>query len=258
MLMVMGLSLVRRAKSFLPAVTMTTRRPPGGSAKHCEVKLTPTERANEVNVLAELEKIGAVFTDKHFVYTSGKHGTGYINMDMMFPYTALVADICVELAAPFAGQFDTVAAPATGGIVLAVLTARESGKNGVWADKDGNGGFVFERAGFVAQVKGKKVLVVEDLLTTGGSVEKVCREIEKAGGTVVGVSVVCNRGGVTADTLHVPRLEALANVSFTSYELDACAACAASVPIVEDMGHGDDYKNEHPNYIGGYVKLQAE
>ena len=211
-----------------------------------------------MNVLEELEKIGAVFTNKHFVYTSGKHGTGYINIDMMFPYTALVADICAQLTKPFEGEFDTVAAPATGGIVLAVLAARESGKNGVWADKDGSGGFAFERAGFTAQVQDKKVLVVEDLLTTGGSVEKVCREIEKAGGTVVGVSVVCNRGGVTAETLHVPRLEALANVSFDSYEPDACVACKADFPIVENMGHGDDYKKEHPDYAGGYVKLQAE
>ncbi|QQS18147.1 hypothetical protein IPL68_05945 [Candidatus Saccharibacteria bacterium] len=125
-----------------------------------------------MKVLAELEKIGAVFTNKHFVYTSGKHGTGYINMDMMFPHTSLVAEICKELAAPFVGEFDTVVAPATGGIVLAVLTARETATKGVWADKGGESGFWFERAGFAAQVNGKRVLVVEDSVTTGGSVER--------------------------------------------------------------------------------------
>lgn len=221
-----------------------------------EVKLTPTERPNEVNLLAELEKIGAVFTDRHFVYTSGKHGTGYINMDMMFPHTELVAEICRELAAPFSGEFDTVVSPATGGIVLAVLTARETGTKGVWADKAGEGSFEFERAGFTQQVAGKRVLVVEDLLTTGGSVEKVCREVEKAGGSVVGVSVVCNRGGVVAPDLAVPKLTALAEVSFTAIDPADCEACKTNVPIVEDMGHGDDYKKEHPDYAGGYVKLQ--
>lgn len=210
-----------------------------------------------MNILGELEKIGAVFTDKHFVYTSGKHGSGYINMDMMFPHTDLVAQICRELAMPFADDFDTVVAPATGGIVLAVLTARETGTKGVWADKGGESGFVFERAGFVQQVAGKRVLVVEDLLTTGGSVEKVCREVEKVGGTVVGVSVVCNRGGVTAADLAVPQLAALAEVSFTAMDPAECDACKAGVPIVEDMGHGDDYKTEHPDYSGGYIKLQA-
>ncbi len=209
-----------------------------------------------MNILSELESIGAVFSDKHFVYTSGKHGSGYINMDMMFPHTALVSQICQELAAPFKGEFDTVVAPATGGIVLAVLTARETGTKGVWADKDGNGGFEFERAGFVQQVTGKQVLVVEDLLTTGGSVEKVCREVEQAGGTVVGVSVVCNRGNVTAEQLQVTRLQALAEVSFTAYEPADCPECRAGMPIVEDMGHGDDYKKTHPDYPGGYVTLQ--
>lgn len=208
-----------------------------------------------MDVLAELEKIGAVFTGNHFVYASGKHGPGYINMDIIFPHTALVSRLCKDLAAPFAGQFDTVAAPATGGIVLSVLTALNSDVKGVWADKAGDG-FVFERAGFAQQITGKRVLVVEDLLTTGGSVEKVCREIEKAGGTVVGVSVVCNRGGVTAEALAVPRLTALANVSFEAVDPEVCEACAAGIPIVEDMGHGDDYKAEHPDYRGGYITLQ--
>ena len=210
-----------------------------------------------MNVLAELEKIGAVFTGKHFVYTSGKHGSGYINMDMMFPHTELVAQICRELAAPFAGEFETVVAPATGGIVLSVLTARENGTKGVWADKGGESGFWFERAGFTQQVAGKRVLVVEDLLTTGGSVEKVCREVEKVGGKVIGVSVVCNRGGVTAEALQVPQLQALAEVTFTANDAGDCPECQANVPIVEDMGHGDDFKKEHPEYAGGYVKLQS-
>lgn len=208
-----------------------------------------------MDVLAELEKIGAIFTGKHFVYASGKHGSGYINMDIMFPHTELVSKLAKDLAAPFAGQFDTVAAPATGGIVLSVLTALSTGTKGVWADKAGEG-FAFERAGFVEQIKGKRVLVVEDLLTTGGSVEKVCREIEKAGGTVVGVSVVCNRGGVTAEALNVPRLTALANVSFEAVDPGVCELCKSGMPIVEDMGHGDDYKAENPEYPGGYIKLQ--
>lgn len=208
-----------------------------------------------MDVLQELEKIGAIFTGKHFVYASGKHGSGYINMDIMFPNVELVARLCQDLIKPFEGQFDVIAAPATGGIELGVLSALAAKTPGVWADKDHDGGFVFERAGFAEALKGKRVLVVEDLLTTGGSVEKVAREVEKEGGTVVGISVVCNRGGVTAEALSVPRLEMLANVSFTAEEAGGCPLCKEGQPIVDTMGHGDDYKAAHPEYPGGYVSL---
>lgn len=208
-----------------------------------------------MNVLNELENIGAIFTGKHFVYASGKHGSGYINMDIMFPQVELVATLCRDLVKPFEGQFDVVAAPATGGIELGVLSALAANVPGVWADKDDEGGFVFERAGFAETLKDKRVLVVEDLLTTGGSVEKVARQVEKEGGTVIGISVVCNRGSVTAEALNVPRLEALANVQFTAEEPENCPLCKAAQPIVENMGHGDDYKKAHPDYAGKYVRL---
>ena len=209
-----------------------------------------------VDVLAELDRVGAILLDRHFVYKSGKHGSGYINMDTLFPDVALVSAICAELVRPFVDEFDTVASPATGGVVLAFAAASQAGGDvaAVWADKSEDG-FAFERAGFVAQLTDKRVLVVEDLLTTGGSVVGVCREIERHGGTVVGVSAICNRGGVTAEQLGVPRLEALATVSFEAVAEETCPLCAAHVPIVEDVGHGAEYKAEHPDYPGGYVSL---
>jgi orotate phosphoribosyltransferase len=209
-----------------------------------------------IDVLAELDRVGAILLDRHFVYKSGKHGSGYINMDPLFPDVGLVSAIGSELVRPFANEFDTVASPATGGIVLAFAAAAQAGEDvaAVWADKHERG-FAFERAGFVQQLAGKRVLVVEDLLTTGGSVIGVCREVERNGGTLVGVSAICNRGGVTAEQLGVPRLEALASVTFEAVTEEACPLCAAEIPIVEDIGHGAGYKAEHPDFPGGYVTL---
>ena len=212
-----------------------------------------------LDVMAELAQAGAIYTDRHFIYTSGKHGSAYINSDPMFPHVQTVADLCDLLIEPFDKEVDTVAAPATGGIVLGVLSALAFAKKSqsvasVWADKSGSQ-FVFERAGFVEQIKGKRVLVVEDLLNTGGSVEKVCRLVEAHGGTLVGASVVCNRGSSTAESLQVPRLETLANVTMDVYEADACPLCKAKQPIVDDLAHGDKYKANHPGYPGGYVSL---
>jgi orotate phosphoribosyltransferase len=210
-----------------------------------------------MNVMAELEKIGAVFTNKHFVYVSGKHGSGYINMDPLFPETVLLFKLCKQLVEPFVGEFDTVVGPATGGIKLSILASLAAEKAGVWADKDGKGGFVFERQGFATQITGKRVLIVEDLLTTGSSVAKVAQEVEKAGGTVTGISVVCNRGNVKAEDIGAPRINALFKVDFTAQEADECELCANNIPIVENIGHGDEYKSEHPDYAGGYEKLQS-
>jgi orotate phosphoribosyltransferase len=213
-----------------------------------------------IDVLKELERLGAIIENRHFVYTSGKHGSAYINSDPMFPDAGVVAEIADHLVEPFLGRVDTVVAPAVGGIVLTVqcaLAFHRRGENvaSVWADKADGGAFVFERAGFVQHVKGKRVLVVEDLLNTGGSVEKTCRLVEANGGKLVGASVVCNRGSSTPESLQVPELTTLAKVQMDVYEADACPLCAEERPIVDDLSHGDRFKATHPDYPGGYVSL---
>ena len=213
-----------------------------------------------MDILSELDRAGAVLLNRHFVYKSGKHGSGYINLDPVLPDVALMTEICRQLIEPFRGdQIDTVAAPAVGGIALAVLTASQANDEtqkvaAVWADKDGDQ-FVFERAGFVDHLAGKRVLVVEDLLTTGDSARKVCQEAKRHGADVIGVSAICNRGGVTAAQLGVERLHSLAEVSFEAVPADGCELCAGGEPIVTDIGHGDKYQAEHPDYPGGYVNL---
>lgn len=91
-----------------------------------------------MDVLKELDRVGAVLLDRHFVYKSKKHGSGYINMDPLFPDVGLVSSICAQLVQPFEGEFDTVASPATGGVVLAFASAMQTpGRrpSAVWADK---------------------------------------------------------------------------------------------------------------------------
>ncbi len=215
-----------------------------------------------MDVLQELGNARAVLTGRHFVYKSGKHGSGYINMDVVFPDLPLTRRLCELLAEPFREDgIEVVAAPAVGGIVLAAFTALAldgppPGVAAVWADKAGDA-FSFERAGFADRLAGSSVLVVEDLLTTGGSVLKVCRLVEECGGAVRGLSVVCNRGGVTAAQLGVPRLEALTSVDFEAVDESDCELCRTGVPIVADIGHGAGFRARHPDYPGGYVELLA-
>lgn len=214
-----------------------------------------------MDILDTLEERGAILTDYHFVYKSGKHGPHYINMDPVFPDTGLMVAVCNRLGADFAHcDIDTVVGAATGAIPLVTLTAVGIGMRYspypaiAWADKVGDT-FGFLRAGFREQLAGKRVLVVEDLLNTGDTVKKVIEQAQAWGADIVGVSVVCNRGNETAESLGVPRLEALASVSFQVLDEDTCSLCAQNVPIVSDIGHGDWYQQKHPDYAGGYTSL---
>jgi orotate phosphoribosyltransferase len=82
------------------------------------------------------------------------------------------------------------------------------------------------------------VLVVEDILTTGGSARQVVEAVQRQGGSVVGVGALCNRGDVSAATLGAPALFALTAVPLTSYAPEECPLCAAGVPINTRVGKG--------------------
>lgn len=213
-----------------------------------------------MDMLAELAKAGAVYDGHHFVYKKGGHGAAYINIDVIYPDVRRMLNIAAGLTRGIEHDFDVVVGPAVGGVALSVyvgcyLMRHSRDIEAIWADKDG-GDFVFERAAYAARVKGRRVLVVEDLLTTGSSVRSVCDLTRGAGGEVIGVRAICNRGGVTADDLGAP-LVSIADVDFQNYPAEACPLCAANVPIVIDVGHGRQYQEAHPGYAGGWKELLA-
>lgn len=211
-----------------------------------------------MEVLEALESRGAVLLDHHFVYKSGTHGPNYINMDPLFPEVPLVSLLCHKLSHGYKFQrVDTVVGAATGGIPLAVLTAQAmmGSPAAVWADKRGDD-FVFERAGFADHLKDKNVVIVEDLLNTGDTTKKIIAQVREHGGNILGVSVICNRGPETAESLDVPKLFQLSAVDFQVFAADSCSLCEQQVPIVTDIGHGEKFQAANPDYPGGYRRLQ--
>lgn len=216
---------------------------------------------NKMDVPELLTLSGAVSSNQHFIYASGRHGSTYINLDRILPNVGLMASICRELASPYQGKVDVVAGPAVGAIVLAVLTAQALSEGSseipaVWADKEQEGIFRFSRAGFADRLRHQRVLVVEDFITTGGTVAKICREVRSLGGTLVGVSAICNRGGVTAGQLSVQQLNVLAEIDFASFAAEDCPLCADAVSVVVDVGHGAEFRQKHPDYRGGFTAQQ--
>jgi orotate phosphoribosyltransferase len=200
------------------------------------------------DVISILRKVGAVLTDDHFVYTSGKHGSVYINKDAVYPHTEETSQIGKLFAEKFADKdIEVVVGPALGGIILSQWTAYHLSKLtgrevlGVYTEKDEQKNQVFTR-GYDALVKGKRVLVVEDITNTGGSVQKVVANVQAAGATVVAVGVMVNRDPehVTAESMGVP-YAALGELPAVAYDEAACPLCKAGTSINVKVGHGKKY-----------------
>jgi orotate phosphoribosyltransferase len=111
---------------------------------------------------------------------------------------------------------------------------------GVYADKDGDE-FVIKR-GYDEVIRGKKVLVVEDLVTTGGSLRKVIETARGVGAEVIGAVAVCNRGGVEKEAIgNPPEFISMLRVHLDQWPEEKCELCARGIPINTDVGHGKEY-----------------
>lgn len=202
---------------------------------------------NEDEVLELLQKVGA-FRAGHFVLTSGRHAGSYILKDAMYAYTRETSQVCRAIAERFKDAgVEAVIGPAIGAAILSQWTAYHlcelTGREvyGVYADKDGQGGFIIKR-GYDQVVKGKKTLVVEDLVTTGGSLRKVVEASRAAGADVVGAIAICNRGDVTRENVgNPPIFDQLLNVHLDSWEAAECELCEGDIPVNTDIGHGKDF-----------------
>ncbi len=207
------------------------------------------------DVISILRKVKAVLTDDHFVYTSGKHGSVYINKDAVYPHTAETSQIGELFASTFKDMdIDVVAAPAVGGTILSQWTAfhlsRMKGKEilAVYSEKDkgtmasaAESEHVFRR-GYDRLIAGKNVLVIEDLTTTGISVKKVVDAVKAIGGNVVAVGVMVNRnpGQVNGDLVGAP-FTALGVLAAEAFDEAECPLCKEGRPINTKIGHGKKY-----------------
>ncbi|MBI3577651.1 phosphoribosyltransferase [Candidatus Gottesmanbacteria bacterium] len=210
------------------------------------------------DIISILKNIGAVLTDDHFVYTSGKHGSVYINKDALYPHTKETSEVGQMFAEKFKDMdIDVVAAPAVGGTILSQWTAyhlsKLKGKEilSAYTEKDkGTTASAAEseqmfRRGYDKIVDGKNVLVIEDLTTTGMSVKKVVDAVRAIGGTVVAVCVMVNRDPehVNSDLVGAP-FSALGVLKAEAFDAAVCPLCKAGIPINTKIGHGKKYLEE--------------
>jgi orotate phosphoribosyltransferase len=180
------------------------------------------------------ESAGA-FLRGHFVYTSGRHGADYLEKFRILEdprATTALAAMIADRFQPLAPQL--VAGPTTGGIILAYEVARQLGVDAVYVER-GEGASRVLRRGFEIS-PGARALVVDDVVTTGGSLLETIGCIERVGGDLIGIGVLADRTAGRTGT-EVPFFACL-TVDFPSYAPGECPLCAAGIPVAPPRGSG--------------------
>lgn len=176
-----------------------------------------------------LETTGAI-RQGHFQLSSGLHSPSYVQCALVLQHPQHAARLSQALAERLAAlkvNINVVASPALGGVVFGYELARQLGVRAIFAERDAGGSLTLRR-GFSVE-KGERVVVAEDVVTTGGSTRETIEVIRRAGGEVVAVTVLLDRsGGVVR--FDVP-FEALLAESIPTYSPGQCPLCRQGVPV---------------------------
>ncbi|MDR1916721.1 MAG: orotate phosphoribosyltransferase [Synergistaceae bacterium] len=188
---------------------------------------------DEEETLEILNRLGVLQTG-HFRLTSGRHSDRYMQCAKLFEHPTESAELCSRLASAFNDKLrrneraDVVAGPALGGIIMAYETARALGVRNIFAEREN--GVMTLRRGFRIE-PGERVLVVEDVVTTGGSVMEVIQLLRGMGADVLGVGAVVDRsnGGIDFGVDFI----SLLSLDVTSWEERDCKLCRDGAPIMK-------------------------
>ena len=177
-------------------------------------------------------KSGAIL-EGHFILASGRHSPVYWEKFRVMHYPQYVQQLCGMIADHYRKEsIDLVAGPTTAGIILAFEVARQMGVRAIYAEKAENKTFVFKRG--LAISLGDRVLVVDDVFTTGGSIREVIVRVKERKGIIAGIGVLVDRSETTFD-FGAP-FYACHRAEAVSYAPENCPLCAAKIPLVKPCG----------------------
>ena len=184
----------------------------------------------------------------HFVYSSWRHGTIFVDAKALFDDSKAISWLCRQIAERFkSSAVNSVTGPAKGGVVIAsrvaeCLSSFYSRKVAFVPTEKKAGDNFFIRPAFRRRISNKRVLVVDDVLTTGGSAQKVTDIVRALGGNVVGLGALYNRGEeIPRGAIDVVDFFATVNVSYQSWSENECPLCKNRVPVNLDFGRGKEY-----------------
>jgi orotate phosphoribosyltransferase len=178
--------------------------------------------------LALFERAGALLKG-HFKLSSGLHSGQYLEKFRLMQDPRLAEPMCVELARRFAGdKIEVVLGPTTAGIILAYNVARHLGVEARYAERE-EGAMTLRRGQTLAA--GARVLVVDDILTTGGAVRECVEVVRRHDAVLAGVGVLGDRSGGTVN--FGTHFEAVLTVAIESFPPESCPLCAQGVPLYQ-------------------------
>lgn len=171
----------------------------------------------------------------HFRLTSGLHSPEYLQCAKVLQHPAHAEQFGRDMAGKLtalapARKIDVVVSPAMGGLIIGHEVARALGVRHIFTERDASDGKMTLRRGFAVE-PGETAVVIEDVVTTGGSSREVIDLLEAAGANVLGAGSIIDRSGGKAD-IGVPRV-ALAVLQVTAYQPESCPLCAEGLPVVK-------------------------
>ena len=195
-----------------------------------------------------LESSGTLIENDHFVYASGDHGSGWVAKDLINLRPELAYQLGQLLAQEIQSQGlqpDIVCGPAIGGVICAQYTALALGSRCVFTERvvDNQGKTInFEiKRGYDEIIKNKSVLVVDDIINTGFSVQLTSDTVAKAGGNLIGIAAYVNRGNVDAGELGVKNFIYLDEILLPAWPAQNCPLCQSAKPINIQYAHGAEF-----------------
>ena len=168
--------------------------------------------------------------DGHFVLTSGLHSPHYVEKFNVLQKPECTEKLCQAMAEKFKdANIETVVGPMTGGILLAHETGKALGTRAIFTERV-NGKMTFRR-GFHLH-SGERCLIVEDIVTTGGSIKEVIDVVKANGGTPVAVSMLVDRSGGKVSFGDVP-CTALLHLNVETWTPETCPLCKKNIPMTK-------------------------
>lgn len=189
---------------------------------------TPTDTVDQKEVFDIFEKAGALLKG-HFLLSSGLHSDTYFEKFQVLQYPQYVEILCRKMASLFRDDnVELVVGPTVGGVIIAYEVARHLKVRSIFAEP-GDKDRIFKR-GFSIR-KGERVLIVDDILTTGGSAKEVVQLVEKHQGNIRGVGLLLDRSGGKVKFDYPLRV--LATTEVTNYRPEECPLCKKGEPLVK-------------------------